>query len=39
VAKYAQTFLDFPRMQKGGTFNLQAVKEKLDKKMASHAAQ
>ena len=26
-------------MQKGGSFNLQAVKEELDKKMAAHAAQ
>jgi arylsulfatase len=39
VAKYAQTFLDFPPMQKGASFNLQALKEELDKKMASYAAQ
>jgi arylsulfatase len=39
VAKYAQTFLDFPPMQKGASFNLQALKEELEKKMASHAAQ
>ncbi len=39
IAKYAQTFLDFPPMQKGASFNLQALKEELDKKMASHAAQ
>jgi len=39
VAKYAQTFIDFPPMQKGASFNLQAVKEELEKKMASQAAQ
>jgi len=39
VGKAAQTFLDFPPMQKGGSFNLQAIKEELDKKMASQAAQ
>jgi arylsulfatase len=39
VAEYAQTFLDFPPMQKGASFNLEAVKEELAKKVASHAAQ
>jgi arylsulfatase A-like enzyme len=39
VAKAAQTFLEFPPMQKGASFNLQQLKEELDKKMASHAAQ
>jgi arylsulfatase len=39
VGKAAQTFFDFPPMQKGGSFNLQAIKEELDKKMASQAAQ
>ena len=39
VGKAAQTFLDFPPMQKDGSFNLQAIKEELDKKMASQAAQ
>jgi arylsulfatase len=39
VGKAAQTFLDFPPMQKGGSFNLQAVKEELDRRMASHASQ
>ncbi len=38
VAKYAQTFLDFPPMQKGATFNLQALKEELEKKMESRPA-
>jgi arylsulfatase A-like enzyme len=39
VGRYAQTFLDYPPMQKGASFNLQALKEELDRKMASHAAQ
>jgi arylsulfatase len=39
MGKEAQTFLEFPPMQKGGSFNLEAVKAELDKKMASHAAQ
>jgi arylsulfatase len=39
VAKAAQTFIDFPPMQKGASFNLQQLKEELDKKMASHASQ
>jgi len=39
MGEEAQTFLEFPPMQKGGSFNLQAVKEELDKKMAAHAAQ
>jgi arylsulfatase A-like enzyme len=39
MGREAQTFLEFPPMQKGGSFNLAAVKEELDKKMAAHAAQ
>ena len=39
IAKAAETFLEFPPMQKGASFNLQALKEEMDKKMASHAAQ
>jgi arylsulfatase A-like enzyme len=39
VAQYAQTFLEFPPMQKGASFNLQQLKEELDKKMASHASE
>jgi arylsulfatase len=39
VARAAQTFLEFPPMQKGGSFNLEAVKEELDRKMAAHASQ
>ena len=29
VAKYAQTFVDFPPMQRGASFNLEAVKAEL----------
>src|SRR5262249_6635015 len=39
VAKAAQSLLDFPPMQKGASFNLEQLKEELDKKMASHAAE
>ena len=39
VAKAAQSFVDFPPMQKGASFNLEAVKEELDKKMAARASQ
>src|SRR5262245_28804521 len=33
IAQYAQTFLEFPPMQKGATFNLEALKAELEKKM------
>jgi arylsulfatase len=33
VAKAAQTFLEFPPMQKGASFNLEALKAELEKKM------
>ena len=33
IGKYAQTFLEFPPMQKGATFNLEALKAELEKKM------
>ena len=39
VAKAAQTFLEFPPMQKGASFNLEQLKAELEKKMAAHAAQ
>jgi arylsulfatase A-like enzyme len=39
VGKLAQTAIDFPPMQKGASFNLSALKEELEKKIASHAAQ
>ncbi|KAA5542668.1 arylsulfatase [Roseiconus nitratireducens] len=37
VAKLAQTALDYPPMQKGASFNLTAVKEKIEKAMANRA--
>src|SRR5262245_50277226 len=33
IAKTAQTFLEYPPMQKGASFNLEALKEELDKRM------
>ncbi|MCI0656487.1 MAG: sulfatase-like hydrolase/transferase, partial [Acidobacteria bacterium] len=33
IAKYAETFLEFPPMQKGASFNLEALKAELEKKM------
>ena len=39
LGKPAQSALDFPPMQKGASFNLQALKEELDKKMEAHQAQ
>jgi len=33
VAKYAQTFIDYPPMQKGASFNLEELKAELEKKM------
>ncbi|MCE9625076.1 MAG: arylsulfatase [Deltaproteobacteria bacterium] len=39
IAKYAQTFIDFPPMQKGASFNLEQLKEELAKKAAAHAAE
>jgi len=35
LATLAQTTLDFPPMQADGSFNLQALKEELEKKAAS----
>jgi len=37
VGQLAQSALEFPPMQKGASFNLQAIKEQLDKKMAQQA--
>ncbi len=37
VGKLAQTALEFPPMQKGASFNLEAVKQQIDKAMQSHA--
>ena len=39
IAKAAQTFLDFPPMQKGASFNLEHLKNELEKKEASRQAQ
>jgi arylsulfatase A-like enzyme len=39
VAKYAQTFIEFPPMQRGASFNLEALKEELEKKIESRAGQ
>jgi len=33
IAKYAQTFLTYPPMQKGASFNLEALKAELEQKM------
>jgi hypothetical protein len=33
IAKAARTFLEYPPMQKGATFNLEALKQELQKKM------
>jgi hypothetical protein len=35
VAKYARTFIEFPPMQKGASFNLEAVKAQIEKAMAA----
>jgi arylsulfatase A-like enzyme len=37
VGKLAQTALEFPPMQKGASFNLEAVKQQIDKSMQSQA--
>ena len=39
VGKGAQSFIDFPPMQKGASFNMEAVKEQIQKAIASHAGQ
>jgi len=38
-SQYAQTFLEFPPMQKGASFNLEALKAELQKKMESLKSQ
>jgi hypothetical protein len=35
VEKLAQTALEFPPMQKGGSFNLEVIKEQIARKMAA----
>jgi arylsulfatase A-like enzyme len=37
VATLAKTALDFPPMQQGASFNLEAVKQQIDKAIAAHA--
>ncbi len=39
VGQYAQTFLDFPPMQRGASFNMEQLKEELQKKMAAQGGQ
>jgi len=39
ISTYAQTFLEFPPMQKGATFNLEALKAELEKKMEALKSQ
>jgi hypothetical protein len=39
VGQYAQTFIAFPPMQKGASFNMDQVKQELEKKMAAQAGQ
>jgi len=39
VGQLAQTFLEFPPLQKPASFNLEQVKEQLQKKMASRSAE
>jgi arylsulfatase A-like enzyme len=39
VGKLAQTAIEFPPMQKGASFNLEAVKAQIEKAMLSHSAQ
>ena len=39
VAKLAMTAIDYPPMQAPASFNLQALKEKIDETIRSHEAQ
>jgi arylsulfatase A-like enzyme len=39
IAKVAQTAIEFPPMQKGASFNLEAVKAQIEKAMAGHTGQ
>ena len=39
IAKAAQTFLEFPPLQKGASFNLEGLKAELEKKMQSRQGQ
>jgi arylsulfatase len=37
VGKLAQTAIEFPPMQKGASFNLEVVKEQVERAAQSHA--
>ena len=37
IAKLAQTAIEFPPMQKGASFNLEAVKAQVEKTIAAHS--
>ena len=39
VADAAQTLIDFPPTQRGGSFNMDAVKEQIQRAMASHSGE
>ena len=37
IAELAQTAIEYPPMQKGASFNLEAVKAQIEKAIAAHA--
>jgi len=39
VAELAMTALEYPPMQKGASFNLEAVKNRIEEAMKTHAGQ
>ena len=39
VAKLAMTAIEYPPMQKGASFNLEAVKAKIEEAVKEHAGQ
>jgi arylsulfatase len=39
VGKGAQSFIDFPPMQKGASFNMEAVKAQIEKAISAHHGQ
>jgi arylsulfatase len=39
VAKAAKSFIEFPPMQKGGSFNMEAVKQKIEEAIKQHHSQ
>ncbi len=38
VAKAAQSFIEFPPMQKGGSFNMEAVKQQVERAIQTRQA-